>query len=114
MREALLTSGFIWVRLSYQAGWSEALQSQNTIRARSKRHVSQGKLEEMAEITNLNQFRKQRKKEVKRKAAASNKELTGRTKMARLVEKISAERRDLELDGKKFIDRARFKDKDTE
>ena len=34
--------------------------------------------------------------------------------MARLAEKISAERRDLELDGKKFIDRARFKDKDTD
>lgn len=68
----------------------------------------------MAEITNLNQFRKQRKKEEKRKASASNKECTGRTKMVRLAEKISAERRDLELDGKKFLDRARFKDKDTE
>ena len=68
----------------------------------------------MAEITNLNQFRKQRKKKEKRKAGASNKERTGRTKMARLAEKISAERRELELDGKKFIDRARFKGKDTE
>ena len=68
----------------------------------------------MAEITNLNRFRKQRKKKEKRKAGGSNKERTGRTKMARLVEKISAERRDLELDGKKFIDRARFKDNDTE
>jgi len=68
----------------------------------------------MAEITNLNRFRKQRKKKEKRKAGGSNKERTGRTKMARLAEKISAERRDLELDGKKFIDRARFKDKDTE
>ena len=68
----------------------------------------------MAEITNLNQFRKQRTKEAKRKAGASNKERTGRTNMARLAEKISGERRDLELDGKKFIDRARFKDKDTE
>ena len=67
----------------------------------------------MAEITNLNQFRKQRKIEVKRRAAASNKERMGRMKMARLLEKISNERRDLELDGKKFIDRARFKDKDT-
>lgn len=68
----------------------------------------------MAEITNLNQYRKQRKKEQKRKAGALNKERTGRTKMARLAEKISAERRDLELDAKKFIDRARSKDKDTE
>ena len=68
----------------------------------------------MAEITNLNQFRKQRKKEEKRKAGASNKERTGRTKMARLAEKISAERRDLELDGKKLLARTRFKDKDTE
>ena len=68
----------------------------------------------MAEITNLNRFRKQRKKKEKRKAGGSNKERTGRTKMARLAEKISAERRDLELDGKKFIDSARFKDKDTE
>ena len=67
----------------------------------------------MAEITNLNQFRKKRIKEVKRRAAASNKERMGRTKVARLVEKISTERRNLELDGKKFVDRARFKDKDT-
>ena len=67
----------------------------------------------MAEITNLNQFRKQRTKEVKRRAAASNKGRMGRTKVARLVEKISTERRNLELDGKKFVDRARFKDKDT-
>ena len=67
----------------------------------------------MAEITNLNQFRKQRNKEVKRRAAESNKERMGRTKVARLVEKISTERRNLELDGKKFVDRARFKDKDT-
>ena len=68
----------------------------------------------MAEITNLNQYRKQRKIDEKRKVGASNKGRTGRTKMARFAEKISAERRDLELDGKKFIDRARFKDKDTE
>ena len=113
MRGALLTSGFIWVRLSYQAGWSEAPHSKNTIKSLSKRRVNLGKLEAMAEITNLNQFRKQRTKEVKRRAAASNKERMGRTKVARLVEKISTERRNLELDGKKFIDRARFNDKDT-
>jgi len=113
VRGALLTSEFIWVRLSYQAGWSEAPHSQNTIKSRSKWRVNQGKLEAMAEITNLNQFRKQRNKEVKRRAAESNKERMGRTKMVRLMEKISNERRDLELDGKKFIDRARFKDKDT-
>ncbi|MDA0228764.1 MAG: DUF4169 family protein [Proteobacteria bacterium] len=68
----------------------------------------------MAEITNLNQYRKQRKKEETRKTGALNKERTGRTRIERLVEKISAERQDLELDGKKFIDRARLKDKDTE
>ena len=68
----------------------------------------------MAEITNLNQYRKQRKKEEKRKAGGVNKARKGRTRIERLVEKIGAERRDLELDGKKFIDRARFKDKDTE
>lgn len=68
----------------------------------------------MAEITNLNQYRKQRKKEEKRRAGALGKARKGRTKMERLAEKISAERRDLELDGKKFIDRARSKDKDTE
>lgn len=68
----------------------------------------------MAEITNLNQYRKQRKKEEKRKAGALNKVGKGRTKMERLAEKISAERRELALDGKKFIDRARSKDKDPD
>ncbi len=65
----------------------------------------------MAEIANLNQYRKQRKKEEKRKAGSLNK---ARTRMERLAEKISAERRDLEQDGKKFVDRARSKDKDTD
>ena len=68
----------------------------------------------MAEITNLNQYRKQRKKEEKRKVGASNKARKGRTKLERLAEKITAERRDLEHDGKKFIERARSKDKDTD
>ncbi len=68
----------------------------------------------MAEITNLNQYRKQRKKEEKRKAGALNKVRKGRTKLERLADKISAERRDLEQDGKKFIDRARSNDKDTD
>ena len=68
----------------------------------------------MAEITNLNQYRKKRKKEEKRKAGSLNKARMGRTRMERLAEKISAERRDLEQDGKKFVDRARSKDKDTD
>ncbi|MEE8172081.1 MAG: DUF4169 family protein [Alphaproteobacteria bacterium] len=68
----------------------------------------------MAEITNLNQYRKQRKKEEKRKAGALNKVRKGRTKLERLADKIGAERRDLEQDGKKFIDRARSNDKDTD
>ena len=68
----------------------------------------------MAEITNLNQYRKQRKKEEKRKAGALNKVRKGRTKLERLADKISAERRDLEQDGKKFIDRARSNDKDMD
>ena len=68
----------------------------------------------MAEITNLNQYRKKRKKEVKRKAGSLNKARMGRTRMERLAENISAERRDLEQDGKKFVDRARSKDKDTD
>ncbi|MEC9453653.1 MAG: DUF4169 family protein [Alphaproteobacteria bacterium] len=68
----------------------------------------------MAEITNLNQYRKKRKKEEKRKAGSLNKARKGRTRMERLAEKISAERRDLEQDGKKFVDRARSKDKDTD
>jgi hypothetical protein len=67
----------------------------------------------MVEITNLNQYRKQRKKEEKRKAGASNKVRKGRTKLERLAEKFSAERHDLEHDGKIFIERARSKDKDT-
>ena len=68
----------------------------------------------MAEITNLNQYRKKRKKEEKRKAGSLNQARKGRTRMERLAEKISAERRDLEQDGKKFVDRARSKDKDTD
>ena len=68
----------------------------------------------MAEITNLNQYRKKRKKEETRKAGSLNKARKGRTRMERLAEKISAERRDLEQDGKKFVDRARSKDKDTD
>ena len=51
----------------------------------------------MAEITNLNQYRKQRKKEEKRKAGASNKVRKGRTKLERFAEKFSAERRDLDM-----------------
>jgi hypothetical protein len=68
----------------------------------------------MAEITNLNEYRKQRQKEEKRKAGAPGKGRKGRKKMGRLAEKLMAERRELELDGKKFIDRARSRDKDPE
>ena len=66
----------------------------------------------MAEITNLNKYRKQRLKTEKRKSGALNKARKGRTKLQRLAEKISAGKSDLELDGKKFIDRARPKDRD--
>ena len=65
----------------------------------------------MVEITNLNQYRKKRKMEEKRKARALN---NARMNMERLGDRISAERRELEQDGKKFIDRARSKDKDTD
>ncbi len=68
----------------------------------------------MAEITNLNEYRKQRKKEDKRKTGAENKARKGRTKMGRLAEKIISEKRELEMDGKKFIDRARSRDKDPD
>ncbi len=68
----------------------------------------------MAEITNLNEYRKQRKKEEKRKAGAQNKARKDRTKMSRLAEKIISEKRELEMDGKKFIDRARSRDKDPD
>ena len=68
----------------------------------------------MAEITNLNEYRKQRKKEEKRKTGAKNKAHKGRTKISRLAEKLVSERRELELDGKKFIDRARSRDKDLD
>jgi len=68
----------------------------------------------MAEITNLNEYRKQRKKEEKRKAGAQNKARKGRTKMSRLAEKIISEKRELEMDGKKFIDRACSRDKDPD
>ena len=50
----------------------------------------------MAEITNLNQYRKKWKKEEKRKAGSLNKARKGRTRMERLAEKISTEWRDLE------------------
>ncbi len=68
----------------------------------------------MAEITNLNQYRKQRKKEEKRKSGAVNKASKGRTKFERLAAKLGAERDELQQDGEKFVERARPKDKDRE
>ena len=53
----------------------------------------------MAEITNLNEYRKQRRKEEKRKAGAQSRLRRGRNKIGRLADKIISERRELELDG---------------
>ncbi len=66
----------------------------------------------MAEITNLNEYRKQQKKEEKRKVGAQNRTRKRRNKIGRLADKIISERRELDLDGKKFIDRARSRDKE--
>lgn len=66
----------------------------------------------MAEVTNLNQYRKQRKKDEKRKSGAVNKADKGRTKFERLASKLNLDREDLLQDGKKFMDRARLKDRD--
>ncbi len=68
----------------------------------------------MAEITNLSEYRKQRKKDAKHKIGAMKKVRKGRTNINRLAEKIVNERRELELDGKKFIDRARSRDQDQD
>ena len=68
----------------------------------------------MAEITNLNQYRKQRKKDEKRKSGAFNKASKGRTKFERLAAKLGAEKSELQQDGKKFIERARPKDRDED
>ncbi|MBT3170249.1 MAG: DUF4169 family protein [Rhodospirillaceae bacterium] len=68
----------------------------------------------MAEITNLNQYRKQRKKDEKRKSGAVNKASKGRTKFERLAAKLGAEKSELQQDGKKFIERARPKDRDED
>jgi len=68
----------------------------------------------MAEITNLSEYRKQRKKDAKRKIGMINKARKGRTKLDRLAEQIVTERLELELDGKKFIDRARSRDQDQD
>ncbi len=68
----------------------------------------------MAEITNLKEYRKQRKIDEKRKTGSQNRKRKGRTKMGRLADKIISERRELELDGKKFIDLARLRDKEPD
>ena len=68
----------------------------------------------MAEITNLNQYRKKRDKDEKRKFGAVNKADKGRTKLERLASKFSLDRDELLQDGKKFMDRARPRDKDSE
>lgn len=68
----------------------------------------------MAEITNLNEYRKQQKKEEKRKVGAQNRTRKRRNKIGRLADKIISERRELDLDGKKFIDRARSRDKEPD
>ncbi len=83
-------------------------------RCREADSIVQGKSKAMAEITNLNEYRKQRKKEAKRKTGAKIKARKGRTKISRLADKIISERRELELDGKKFIDRARSRDKEPD
>ena len=56
----------------------------------------------MAEIVNLNQYRKKKKHAAKKAAAPRNRIAKGRTKSARTGDTAARERGDAELDGKKL------------
>ena len=55
----------------------------------------------MADIVNLNRFRKMRRKEEREKTAEENRIRFGRTKAEKLRDRQDAERREADLDGKK-------------
>ncbi|CAO3446460.1 Uncharacterized coiled-coil protein CC_1530 [Azospirillum argentinense] len=58
----------------------------------------------MADVVNLNRFRKMRQKEEREKSAEANRIRFGRTKAETLRNRQEAERRKAELDGKKVED----------
>ncbi|ALJ34861.1 DUF4169 family protein [Azospirillum brasilense] len=55
----------------------------------------------MADVVNLNRFRKMRQKEEREKTAEANRIRFGRTKAEKLRDRQDAERREADLDGKK-------------
>ena len=58
----------------------------------------------MADVVNLNRFRKTRQKEEREKTAEENRVRFGRTKAEKLRDRQEAERRKAALDGKKVED----------
>ncbi|CAO3375643.1 DUF4169 family protein [Azospirillum argentinense] len=58
----------------------------------------------MADVVNLNRFRKMRQKEEREKNAEANRIRFGRSKTEKLRDRQEAERRAAELDGKKVED----------
>ncbi len=56
----------------------------------------------MAEIVNLNRYRKNKKRAARKVAAPRNRLAKGRTKGARAGDAAARQRRQAELDGKKF------------
>ncbi len=58
----------------------------------------------MADVVNLNRFRKTRRKEEREKTAEENRVRFGRTKAEKLRDRQEAERRKAALDGKKVED----------
>lgn len=59
----------------------------------------------MADVVNLNRFRKMRQKEEREKTAGENRVRFGRTKAEKLRDRQGAERRQTDLDGKKVEDK---------
>jgi len=55
----------------------------------------------MAEIVNLNRFRKKKKRAARKEVAAQNRVAKGRTKSRRAGDTVARERSRAELDGKK-------------
>lgn len=58
----------------------------------------------MADVLNLNRFRKQRKKQEQQETAVRNRSLHGRTKAERLGERLRRERAERDLRGKRLDD----------
>lgn len=56
----------------------------------------------MADIVNLNQFRKKRRRAGKKAVAATNRTKFGRTRVERIADRREQESRDRDLDGKKI------------